>query len=104
MPHAPISLLLPHALPREDLFVLFPSPSPSPPDVWAAYSRDRHLVDVSRRPELLQLLQGFVEPNDSPGSSANYHSPGPDNVQCFFEILMHHGVQQDAEVVLLLLR
>jgi hypothetical protein len=37
-------------------------------DVWAAYSQDRHIVDASRRKELLDLIQGFVDPNDNPSS------------------------------------
>ena len=36
--------------------------------------------------------------------SPNFKSPGADNVQCFFEMLMHPGVQRDPEAVLLLLR
>ena len=50
-------------------------------DVWSAYFKDRHLVDKSRRAELLDLIRGFVEPNDNPNLSANFKTPGPDNVQ-----------------------
>jgi len=139
-------------MPSDDLKVLLHAQ-----DVWAAYSQDRHIVDASRRKELLDLIQGFVDPNDNPSSrfvavacnyrymhymhsseaiynmlvvglkgspfsyqfikpermasylrpctrSPNFSSPGADNVQCFFEILMHPSIQKDPEAVLLLLR